>query len=133
MKAVGKTVANGRPGTRARGQQAEQAAADHYAGQGYEILARNYLVPRLGELDLVLYRQNRLSFVEVKARHNAEAFGGLPAAITPAKLRRLRKAAWCFLKERQYMNMDTEFLAALVDIDSNGGVVSLHTEPIEWL
>jgi putative endonuclease len=119
--------------TQVLGRKAEQAAADYFVQQGFQILASNYLVPRLGELDLVLRRQDRVTFVEVKARRDAESFGGLPATITPAKLIRLRKAAWCFLKEKQLLNMDAEFLAALIKINEKGQVLSLNTEPIEWM
>lgn len=126
-------TANRRPNTQALGRQAEQAAALYFARQGFQILASNYSVPRLGELDLVLCRYDRVTFVEVKARRDADAFGGLPATISAAKLRRLRKAAWCFLKEKHLMNMDAEFLAALIKIDGSGQVLSLNTEPIEWI
>jgi putative endonuclease len=119
--------------TIAVGHMAEQAAADYFTRRGYRVLDRNYLVPRLGELDLVLLRQTKLTVVEVKARSHSEAFGGLAASITPAKLKKMRNAAWCYLKEKQFMNMDVDFLAAFIDIDSGGKVVSIRTEPIEWL
>jgi Holliday junction resolvase-like predicted endonuclease len=115
------------------GRQAEQAAAAYFQQQGYQILAANYAVPRLGELDLIMRRDDRLVFVEVKARSDAVAFGGLPATITKAKLGRMRKTAACYLKEKHLMNMDTSFLAALIKTDRSGHILSLETEPIEWL
>jgi Holliday junction resolvase-like predicted endonuclease len=115
------------------GRQAEQAAAAYFLRQGYQILAANYAVPRLGELDLVMRRDDRLVFVEVKARSNADAFGGLPATITKAKLRRLHRTAACYLKEMHLMNLDASFLAALIKTDRSGNILSLDTEPIEWM
>jgi putative endonuclease len=115
------------------GRLAEQAAAAYFMRQGYQVLASNYSVPRLGELDLVLRDSKGLVFVEVKARCNADAFGGLPATITRAKLGRLRRTAACFLKDNNLMNMDTMFLAALIKLDRSGNILSLETEPIEWM
>jgi Holliday junction resolvase-like predicted endonuclease len=116
-----------------RGRRAETAVAEHLMSLGYRICAANYQVNRLGELDLVVSKDRRLTVVEVKARSRAEAFGGLPVTITPAKLRRLRQVAWCYLKEKQLMNIDLSFLAAFVQMDPAGNITNISTIPIEWL
>lgn len=113
------------------GRRAEAAVADYLVSQGYRICARNYLVPRLGELDLVAWKESRLTVIEVKARTNADNFGGLPATITAAKIRRLRQATWCYLKEMQLLNTDVSFLAALVKIMRDGNIGSIEIMPIE--
>jgi len=129
VKGAEKITAN----TTTLGRHAEKAAAGYFIRQGYQVIAENYLVPRLGELDLVLYKNEKLTIVEVKARSHSEAYGGLAASITPPKLEKLRKAAWCFLKEKNMMNTDVNFLAAFVEIDNKGNVLSLSEEPIEWV
>jgi putative endonuclease len=115
------------------GKLAEKAVARYFSEKGFRVVASNYNVPRLGELDLVLLRDASLTIVEVKARHDAGSFGGLPAAITPAKIKRMRQATWCFLKENHLLQSDVSLLAALVRIDSEGNVLAIHTEPIEWI
>lgn len=120
-------------GNALKGRLAERAVAGLLQEQGYEICTANYLVPGLGELDLIVRRGGRLTIIEVKARQNADEYGGLPSSITPGKLRRMRNAAWCYLKENHLMNLDVSFLAALVKIDSLGGVKSIELVPIECL
>jgi len=82
--------------TTAKGQYAEQRAADFLLAKGYRLLARNYRV-RGGEIDLVVQHKKTLVFVEVKARAY-NAFGGPLAAVTPSKQRKVALAAAQFLK-----------------------------------
>lgn len=116
-----------------RGQRAEKAVAVHLEQQGYRVCTANYSVPRLGELDLVVSKDNSLTVVEVKARSRSGAFGGLPFTITPAKLRRLRQATSCYLKQYNMLNVDVSFLAAFVQMDFAGNIIEISTVPVEWL
>ena len=78
------------------GQDGEEKAARFLIRQGYQILARNFLAAG-GELDIVARHKDTLVFVEVKTRAY-EAFGGPVAAVTPAKQRRIVRAAVQYLK-----------------------------------
>src|ERR1700712_1288496 len=85
------------------GRFGEQRAADFLSAAGWEVLDRNWRVKGLGgdreaagELDLVARDGPRLVFVEVKTR-SGRGFG-LPAeAVTPDKVRRLRRLAMRWL------------------------------------
>jgi putative endonuclease len=79
----------------ARGRSGEEAAAAVYRRRGYAVLARNWRCP-IGELDLVLVRDDLLVFCEVKARSGA-AFGGGYEAVTWSKRRTLRRLGEAFL------------------------------------
>ncbi len=72
----------------------EDAAAEAYRRRGYRVLARNWICP-LGELDLVVERDGRVVFCEVKAR-TSSSFGGPYEAVTPVKQRKLRALAEVF-------------------------------------
>ena len=78
-----------RDAAREFGGRSETAAADYLFERGYRILARNFVV-RGGEIDIVAASGDTIAFVEVKARIEVEA---ALAAITPAKQRRLARAA----------------------------------------
>jgi putative endonuclease len=71
------------------GQRSEAAAAAYLFERGYRILARGFTV-RGGEIDIIATCDDTVVFVEVKARAEVEA---ALAAITPAKRRRLARAA----------------------------------------
>ncbi|HAL73968.1 MAG TPA: hypothetical protein DCM45_02610 [Clostridiales bacterium] len=124
---------NGKEMTAERGRLAEAAVAGFLTQQGYQICDQNYQVHRLGELDLIAQRDGHVYIIEVKARSRSEEYGGLPQAITCHKLEKMRRTAWCYLKEKGLMNRDVSFLAALVQMDSNGKISELSILPIEWL
>lgn len=79
------------PHTRGKGRAGEDQAVRWLERQGYRILDRN-VVNRGGEIDVVAREGDTLCFVEIKARGRAD-FGPALAAVTPAKRRRLARAA----------------------------------------
>lgn len=83
--------------SRALGASGEQAAADWYAANGYEIVARNWRC-RDGELDLVVRRGRAFVFCEVKTRSSV-AFGAPVEAVTRTKQVRLRHLAARYLSD----------------------------------
>jgi putative endonuclease len=86
------------PLTRAQlGALGEQLAVDHLTALGWRVLERNWRC-RWGELDLVAVEPQggALVFVEVKTR-TSDQFGGVLQAVTPEKLRRLRRLAGLWL------------------------------------
>ena len=53
--------------SRTLGQTGEAIAAKYYIQKGYLLLNHNYRT-RMGELDLVLYKDDTIVFAEVKTR-----------------------------------------------------------------
>lgn len=78
-----------------RGAEAETAAVAWLRRHGYREVARNVRTGA-GEIDLVAKHQGVLCFVEIKAR-GGPGFGPAVAAVTPAKQRRLTRAATLWL------------------------------------
>ena len=75
------------------GVEAEWLAAAFLRLKGYRIRATRYAGAG-GEIDLIASRLGTLVFIEVKARRDIEA---ARIAITPDKLRRIQRAARCYL------------------------------------
>ena len=73
----------------------ERRALWHYRLRGYRILGTNVLAGR-NELDLIVRRGSRLTFVEVKQRRG-KGFGGAVGAVDAEKRRRVRRAARVWL------------------------------------
>src|SRR5260370_17636008 len=69
----------------------EQLAVDHLTSLGLRVLTRNWGC-RYGELDVIAAdgAARSVVFVEVKTR-TSDQFGGVSQAVTPDKVRRLRR------------------------------------------
>lgn len=81
------------------GALGEQVAVEHLCGLGLRIVARNWRC-RYGELDVIAADEDgTLVFVEVKTR-SGDGFGGLEQAVTPQKVRRLRRLAGLWLADQ---------------------------------
>ncbi len=102
---------------------------------GYEIVHRNYTLPRIGEIDVVASRGKQLVFIEVKGR-TSDRFGGAFGAMTQGKMNRLRVVALHYLgrfsHQSHEMNEDIMFLAASVLMDDYGTVRNIRFEPLEF-
>ena len=93
----------GMTGTESRaeiGAMGEQLAVDHLGQLGWRVLARNWRC-RYGELDVIATDDTAqtIVFVEVKTR-TGEQFGGVEQAVTPVKVRRLRRLAGVWLAQQ---------------------------------
>ena len=79
------------------GALGEQLAVEHLTALGLTTLARNWRC-RYGELDVIVadLATRAVVFVEVKTR-TSDRFGGVEQAVTPLKLRRLRRLAGLWL------------------------------------
>lgn len=70
----------------------EDAAVRHLVSQGMKILARNYRVGRLGEIDIIAQDGDTLCFIEVKARRG-DRYGTPAEAVSPVKRHTIIKVA----------------------------------------
>lgn len=91
----------------------EQLALTYLQAQGLQLLAQNWLVPRVGEIDLVMLQTGQawdtLVFVEVRQRV-IRGFGNALNSITADKQRKLIKTAQHFLRQHpQYSEHDCRF------------------------
>ena len=110
---------------RARGDQVEAAALELLLSHGLARVAGNVLY-RAGELDLVMRDGGTLVFVEVRYRAS-DAFGGAAASVTPAKRRRMVRAAGLFLAANPAM----AHLPCRFDVVAAGG--DPRSPRMEWL
>jgi putative endonuclease len=81
----------------ALGALGEQLAVDHLTAVGLRVIDRNWRC-RYGELDVIAVDLDARAvvFVEVKTR-TTDLFGGVAEAVTPQKVRRLRRLAALWL------------------------------------
>jgi putative endonuclease len=86
-----------------QGEDAEAACCNYLMSRGLKLVGKNFSC-RQGEIDIIMYDQGMLVFVEVRFRKNNNYGGGLES-ITATKQQRLRKAAELYLQQNnQYKN-----------------------------
>ena len=93
------------------GALGEQLAVDHLTSLGLRVLTRNWRC-RYGELDVIAadLASRIVVFVEVKTR-TSDQFGGVAQAVTPDKVRRLRRLAGLWLA-----GQEGRWAAVLIDV-----------------
>lgn len=109
------------------GALGEQVAADHLTAVGMSVLQRNWRC-RYGELDLIAEdTDSTLVFVEVKTR-TGDAFGGLAEAVSPQKVRRLRRLAglWLVQQSRAWANIRIDVIGVRVGLQKTPEVLHLQ-------
>ena len=89
------------------GKTGEALAIDHFKARGYEIREQNYRT-RSGEIDLIVQREKRVVFVEVKTRRSSK-FGVPQAAVTPAKQKQISKIALSYLQRHNLLDVPCQF------------------------
>jgi len=83
------------------GALGEQLAVEHLTSLGLRIVTRNWRC-RYGELDIIAADPDgTVVFVEVKTR-TGDGFGGWEYAVTPTKVRRIRRLAGLWLAEQEH-------------------------------
>lgn len=92
------------------GALGERLAVEHLQSLGLRVLARNWRC-RHGELDVIAADgTGTVVFVEVKTR-TSDRFGGVEYAVTPEKVRRLRRLAGLWLARQ-----DARWHAVRIDV-----------------
>ncbi|HEY0249041.1 MAG TPA: YraN family protein [Gryllotalpicola sp.] len=108
------------------GRQGEQLAARFLETAGYRVVDRNWR-GRRGELDIVAERDGTTVFVEVKTR-STRGFGHPFEAITPRKLRTLRRLAaeWCTERKTVGRRVRLDVIAIIGGLDGPARIEHLR-------
>ena len=88
--------------TTTKGKYFESKAIEYLCSIGYQIIEQNYHAKKLGEIDIIVQKDNIYHFVEVKSGETFEAVYN----ITPQKLYKLYRAVDYYLKEK---NLDVSY------------------------
>ena len=89
------------------GEIGEELAAIMLVEKGYRIIARNFLC-RMGEIDIVAYKNGVIAFVEVKTRLS-DGYGSGREAVTAAKQQRIKLCAEYFLSNFSGFYKEADF------------------------
>ena len=100
-------------------------------GSSHALTETTRLETPAGELDIVALRRGVFAFVEVKARRPGGAAGTPEDALTPTKLRRVRRAAEHVLRTRGLPDAPHVLLGAAVDLNTDGRPAAVRFLPVE--
>lgn len=89
------------------GDRGELAACRFLKEKGYEILEKNYKC-KLGEIDVIARRQERLAFIEIKTR-TSNQFGMPQEAVNLQKQEKIFKVAQWYMKEKKLAKTPVAF------------------------
>ncbi|EFB76649.1 YraN family protein [Subdoligranulum variabile] len=89
------------------GQKGEAIAAQYYRQRGYLVLGHNYRT-RMGEIDLILYKEDLIVFAEVKTR-TGRMLATPAEAVDLHKQQRLRLAAERYLQNSPFSEANVRF------------------------
>jgi len=106
------------------GARGEVIAERYLAQRGVRILERGFRV-RSGEIDLIAEEGEELVFVEVKTRTSSR-FGDPLDAVTPAKRRRIVRAASLYLQSKGAWDRPCRFDLIAVRLAPDGQVEVEH-------
>lgn len=111
--------------TKISGAMGEAYVAEYFRKKRYKLLAMNFRC-HIGEIDLIVAKRNKLSFVEVKLRRSGGA--ARPAdAVGRAKQSRLRATADIWLSQNPgYEKCNMDFTVAELYTDENDAITKME-------
>ena len=109
------------------GKEGEEIAAKFLVENGFQIIERNFQFSNIGEIDIVAKDQQQTVFVEVKSRLNLE-FGEPELAVTPKKIRQIKRMAELYLFNKGIEEIDCRFDVIAVIIGDGKKSTVTHYE-----
>ncbi len=107
------------------GKMGESYALEYMKNRNYEILAQNYRVGRLGEIDLIATKSEQIFFVEVKSR-TGYSFGTPAEAVSYKKQRTIRNVAACYIKEHRILDVEVHFDVIEIIMTKDGELINVN-------
>ena len=111
------------------GRSSEEFVAKFLEGRGAVILARNYAVHNVGEIDILCSYKDKILVIEVKSRDYRERFGSPEEAVTKSKQNKIMRTAVEYCKENHIPLEKVSYFVAGVIHDLSGNVVDVKFTP----
>ncbi|NLX62100.1 MAG: YraN family protein [Tissierellia bacterium] len=95
----------------------EDIAVEHLKSKGYRILERNYR-SKIGEIDIIAFKNNILVFIEVKTRSNTN-FGFPYEAVNKRKFHKILQTSLIYIKQKGYKGYQIRYDIIEVFLSNN--------------
>ncbi|CAH2212969.1 YraN family protein [Tepidibacter aestuarii] len=100
-----------------KGRLGEKIACNYLIKNNFHILEKNYRT-KIGEIDLIAYKENKILFVEVKSRKSIN-YGYPSEAVNYKKQRKIISTAKQYIMYKNIKNMDIGFDVIEVYLSDN--------------
>lgn len=107
------------------GTMGEEAAIACLVERGYKIVARNFRVGRMGEIDIIARDGDYLCFIEVKAR-SRDIYGTPAQAVSPLKQETIRKLSQVYMQKYRIYDTPVRFDVAELFMTRDGIVKDIQ-------
>ena len=111
------------------GRLSEEYVADYLVRRGAKILARNYSVHNVGEIDIICSYKEKILVIEVKSRDFRERFGTPEEAVTKSKQNKIMHTMVVFCKENKIPLEKVSYFVAGVTHDASGHILNAQFTP----
>jgi len=115
--------------TKKIGNEAEDAVIRYMAEHGYTFLVRNFTVHNMGELDVVMTKDDELYVVEVKSRLEDTIYADPLRSITARKRLKILNTTRLLISRYGLYNMNVHFLAGCVTHRRDGMIQNVEIIP----
>ena len=110
--------------TREKGYLGEELAIQYLSDIGYNIIQKNFIFGKIGEIDIIASDGKTLCFIEVKARTN-EAYGSIYETVPDWKRKKIRRTAEGYLYVNKISNVECRFDFVGIDYSFKPPMVDL--------
>lgn len=100
---------------REKGDRAEAIVQEYLTDNKFKLKKVNFHFGKLGEIDVVAEKNNRIHFIEVRSRYSRDTIDPIHT-LNPKKRNSLRKAAEGYLYVNKIVDMDCQFDFIKVDM-----------------
>lgn len=90
-----------------KGKKGEIIALDYLKNKGYKLIEKNHFTS-IGEIDIIMYDQGYIVFVEVKTRSNKK-YGRASEAVNKHKQLKIKQNATLYLKRKKMLDANVRF------------------------
>ncbi|MBO4473813.1 MAG: YraN family protein [Clostridiales bacterium] len=111
------------------GKKSEEYVADYLEKRGCRILARNYSVHNVGEIDIICEFKGKVLVIEVKSRDSRNRYGTPEEAVTKSKQNKIMQTTVLYCKENKIPLERVSYFVAGVTHDASGNVMDVQFTP----
>ncbi len=109
-----------RKNKKALGSLGEHLAVKFLSGKGFEVLATNYRVGRMGEIDIIAREKEYICFIEVKTRTDT-TYGAPSEAVDRRKQIKIIRLAAIYMSQNKLERYSARFDVVEVLLDHSNG------------